>query len=147
MLDYLDKNNKYLFFLGMRNEESNTRADYKDEWQNEKWANREWKGILPIRQWTEENVWLYILWKDIDINTKYKKGYSRVGCAIACPFYTKSTWILDKYWYPEMYRRWYEILEDDFIKNNKWITMNCTKKEYHNCWNGGFLEKNQLKKQ
>lgn len=139
IINYFDKNEKCIFFLGIRNEESNTRSKYEDEWKNEKWGNRDWIGILPIRKWTEEEVWLYILWKKLYINTKYKKGYSRVGCAIACPFYTKSTWILDKYWYPTMYKRWHDILEKDFKENYKWIRLNCTINEYHTCWNGGLL--------
>jgi 3'-phosphoadenosine 5'-phosphosulfate sulfotransferase (PAPS reductase)/FAD synthetase len=60
-MNYLDKNQKYLIFLGMRNDESNKRASYQDEWKNEKWGNREWQGVLPIRHWSEEDIWLYIL--------------------------------------------------------------------------------------
>lgn len=137
-LKHLDKKDKVVFFMGMRNEESNTRKGYLDEWKNNKWDKRDWIGILPIRKWTEEQIWLYIIWKNININEKYKKGYSRVGCAIACPFYNKSTWVLDKYWYPKMYKRWHDILDNDFINNQKWTIFNCTKKEYHICWNGGI---------
>lgn len=139
MVDYLDEDEKYLFFMGMRNQESAKRSNYVDKWKNEKWGKREWDAILPIRTWSELDVWLYILKNNININPKYKKGYSRVGCAIACPYYSKSTWILDKYWYPKMYNRWCEILTEDFFKNNKCIIMNCTEKEYHMCWNGGRL--------
>ena len=138
-INYFNKDEKYVFFLGMRNEESNTRSNYEDEWKNKKWGNRDWIGVLPIRKWSEEEVWLYTLWKSLYINTKYKKGYSRVGCAIACPFYSKSTWALDKYWYPKMYKRWHDILEKDFVDNYKWTRLNCTLKEYHTCWNGGLL--------
>jgi phosphoadenosine phosphosulfate reductase len=138
-INYFNKDEKYVFFLGMRNEESNTRSNYEDEWKNKKWGNRDWIGVLPIRKWSEEEVWLYTLWKSLYINTKYKKGYSRVGCAIACPFYSKSTWALDKYWYPKIYKRWHDILEKDFVDNYKWTKLNCTLKEYHTCWNGGLL--------
>lgn len=138
LVNQLDKNKKYLFFMGMRNEESNTRSNYTDEWKNEKWGNREWRGILPIRTWIEEDIWLYTLQQNIPINPKYKKGYSRIGCSTACPYYSKSTWILDKYWYPKMYERWQDILDKDFDKNNKAIIMNCTKEEYKlKAWNGG----------
>lgn len=139
MIDYLDKDDKYLFFMGMRNQESNRRSSYGDEWKNHKWGNREWDAILPIRKWTEFQIWLYAIQKNIDINPKYKKGYSRVGCAIACPYYTKSTWILDKYWYPKLYKRWQNILIEDFRRNNKDLIMNCTEEEYITCWNGGTL--------
>ena len=139
MIDYLDKDDKYLFFMGMRNQESSRRSSYGDEWKNHKWGNREWDAILPIRKWTEFQIWLYAIQKNIDINPKYKKGYSRVGCAIACPYYTKSTWILDKYWYPKLYKRWQNILIEDFRRNNKDLIMNCTEEEYITCWNGGTL--------
>jgi len=138
MIQKLDKDEKYLFFMGMRNDESSNRSEYGDKWKNHKWGEREWQGILPIRKWTELQVWLYILWKGIDINTKYRKGYSRVGCAIACPYYTKSTWILDRYWYSKMYNKWQEILKEDFINNYKWTRMNCTLEEYKTSWNGGL---------
>jgi phosphoadenosine phosphosulfate reductase len=136
MMDYLDTSKKMVFFLGMRNEESSNRSNYLDYWDNQKWS-KEWKGCLPIRKWTELEIWLYIMYNNIPINEKYKKGYSRVGCAIACPYYTKSTWVLDDYWYPSMRKRWVDILVKDFKENNKAIIMNCTENEYISCWNGG----------
>jgi 3''-phosphoadenosine 5''-phosphosulfate sulfotransferase (PAPS reductase)/FAD synthetase and related enzymes len=141
MVNQLDHNTSYLMFMGMRNEESSTRNGYGDEWINEaEWGNTKWQGVLPIRKWSELDVWLYTLWRDIEINSKYRKGYARVGCSIACPFSGKSTWILDKYWYPIMRKRWEDILKKDFIQNNKWLTLNCTIKEYVNqAWNGGVF--------
>ena len=141
MVNQLDHNVKYLMFMGMRNEESNTRSGYKDEWINEsEWGKTNWQGILPIRKWSELDIWLYTLWRRIEINGKYRKGYARVGCSIACPYYTKSTWVLDKYWYPTMRERLEKILEEDFIKNNKWLILNCTLDEYVNqAWNGGVF--------
>lgn len=136
MVETLDKESKHLFFMGMRNEESNTRSSYGDEWRNDKWGNREWYAILPIRKWSEEDIWLYIIKEGIEVNSKYKKGYSRCGCAVACPYYTKSTWVLDQYWYPEMYNRWHGILDKDFIDNKKAPILNCTLSEYHLNWNG-----------
>ena len=141
MVNQLDHDTQYLMFMGMRNEESNTRSGYGDEWVNEaEWGKTKWQGVLPIRKWSELDVWLYTLWRKIEINPKYKKGYSRVGCHVACPYYTKSTWVLDKYWYPNMRARWEAILKDDFLQNKKWIVMNCTLEEYLNqAWNGGVF--------
>lgn len=129
---------KLLLLFGMRNEESSARASYTDVWINDKWGKRDWIGSLPIREWTELDIWLYTLREGIEINPKYRMGYSRVGCGIVCPSYGKSTWFLDKYWYNGLYNRWREILRNDFIENNKWLIMNCTIDEYVNiCWNGG----------
>lgn len=136
--DSFDKDEKLLLLFGMRNDESNLRSGYGDEWINDKWGNRDWLGILPIREWTDLDIWLYTFRENLDFNQKYKMGYNRVGCGIACPNYTKTTWILDKYWYPTLYNRWRNILKEDFISNNKWLIMNCTIDEYVNiCWNGG----------
>jgi len=139
MVSQLDHNHTYLIWMGIRNEESNTRSGYQDEWINEaEWGETCWQGILPIRKWTEMDVWLYTIWKKIEINPKYKKGYSRCGCHVSCPYYAKSTWILDKYWYPYAYNRWRNILRDDFINNKKWIILNCTIDEYlTQAWSGG----------
>lgn len=146
MVKRLDHNVPYLLLMGMRNEESNTRSGYGDEIVNPEWGDTKWQGILPIRTWSELDVWLYTLWHGIEMNPKYKKGYARVGCHVACPYYTKSTWVLDKYWYPTMRARWEDILKDDFIKNRKWIVMNCTLDEYLNvAWNGGAYREEPTK--
>lgn len=144
LVQQYDHDKKCLFFMGMRNEESQARSKYQDEWKNNIWGDN-WQAILPIREWSELDIWLYILANNIPINTKYKKGYSRVGCAVACPYYTKSTWILDEYWYPKAYQRWQEIIADDFIKNNKWLIMNCTLEEYMYSWCGGIVRKEPTK--
>lgn len=138
MVEKLDHDHPYMLMLGMRNEESNKRKDYGDEVVNPEWGTTCWKGILPIRKWTEMDIWLYILWRDIEINPKYKYGYPRVGCAIACPYYSKSIWVLDKYFYRKGFDRWRDILKEYFIKHKKWLIMNCTLKEYLEvAWNGG----------
>lgn len=136
------KNEKnILFVFGMRNEESANRSNYGTLYRNPQWTDKTWVGLLPIRKWSELELWLYTLKNNIPINIKYKKGYSRVGCNIACPFYTSSTWILDKYWYPLAYDRYHNLIEKDFISNEKWCRINCTKNEYHLNWNGGLVRK------
>lgn len=139
-INLFDKDKDIIFLFGMRNDESQTRSDYLDVWRNHKWNTEHWTGLLPIRHWTDLDIWLYTLREGIRINPKYKKGYDRVGCAIACPNYTKTTWVLDKYWYPTEYNRWHNKLKQDFLANNKWITMNCTIEEYlAGAWTGGIL--------
>lgn len=145
-IDYFSNEESLIFLFGMRNEESTKRAAYTDVWINEKWGNRDWIGVLPIRQWSELDIWLYILDEGIEINDKYRYGYSRVGCGIACPNYTKYTWVLDKYWYPYLFNRWREILRNDFINNNKWLIMNCTIEEYvTKAWTGGAFRSEPTK--
>jgi len=141
-ISFFDCEEKIIFVEGIRNNESAKRANYQDIDFNPKWGNRDWIELLPIRKWNELEIWCYILYHDLLVNPKYKKGYKRVGCSIACPFYTKSTWYLDKYWYRKQYDRFQKILADDFKKCSKWTIMNCTLEEYSRCWNGGrFREK------
>ena len=135
-VDNWDKDKETVIYLGMRNEESLNRSTYEYESHNNRWSDK-WHGILPIRKWTELDVWLYTIANNIPINDKYKQGYSRVGCGIVCPYYTKSTWVLDKYFYPLQYERWHKILDKDFLENNKDLILNCNRSEYHKCWNGG----------
>ena len=143
LVDNLNENDKYIFFMGMRNSESNTRAGYADLWKNTKWGSREWDSCLCIRNWTEIDVWLYTLMKKIPINPKYKKGYARVGCAVICGFATKSTWVLDQYWLPYQYNRFHQMLDEDFINNKKAPVLNCSNEEYHVSWNGGVVRKSE----
>ena len=69
-IDYFSDDESLIFLFGMRNEESTKRAAYTDIWINEKWGNRDWIGVLPIRQWSELDIWLYILDEGIEINDK-----------------------------------------------------------------------------
>lgn len=137
--EYFEGVHNLLFFYGMRNEESANRANYDYDFRNIAWTDDTWMGCLPIRKWTEVELWLYTIHNNIPINTKYKRGYTRVGCHIACPYYTKATWILDKYWYPYGYKRWHTILAKDFMSFEKWYRLNCTLDEYHLNWNGGLV--------
>ena len=137
-IDNFDKDQKLIFLFGMRNQESSRRSVYQDVWINSKWGDRDWLGLLPIRKWSEFDIWIYTLLEGIEINEKYRYGYDRVGCGIACPNYTKYTWVLDQYWYPHLFNRWRTFLRENFIRDNKWLIMNCTVKEYvSKAWNGG----------
>lgn len=138
-IEFFDNEPQMLYFMGVRNDESNARTDRQDISHNPKWGNRDWFSCLPIRTWSEFDVWLYILKHKLEINPKYRKGYGRVGCSVACCYYTKYTWVLDKYWYRQSYDRWREILHKDFVQEQRWTKLNCTVAEYvKDGWNGGL---------
>lgn len=118
-INHFDDVEKAIWIMGVRNDESNARSSRQDIEHNPKWGDRKWIGLLPIRKWTELEIWCYIILNNLEVNPKYKKGYKRVGCAIACPYSGKSTWYLDKYFYPKMYDRWHRILTKDFIEHGK----------------------------
>ena len=129
-IEYLSDYEKLIQFMGVRNDESNARADREYITHNPKWGDKEWYGCLPIRKWSELDVWLYTIKNNLEINSKYKKGYHRCGCGIACPYASKYTWVLDKSWYPTLRNRWEGIVQEDFLHNQRWTMMNCTLAEY-----------------
>lgn len=131
--------NKALMFMGVRNDESNKRADRQDITHSPKWGNKDWLDCLPIRKWTEQMVWVYILKYNVEINPKYKKGYTRCGCNVVCPYSTKYQWVLDKYWYSKARERWESVLQENFLRNIRWVINNSTIDEYViSGWCGGL---------
>lgn len=132
---------KLIWIMGLRKDESNTRSSYQYIHKFPQWEKSylDWTCYSPIIEWSDLDVWLYILKYKVELNEKYKKGYARVGCNIACPYYTKTTWSLDEYWYKKGYDRWHNILQYDLIEHKKWAVLNCTTREYHFKWSGGVL--------
>lgn len=140
-IEYFDKHNidKLILFMGVRNDESRKRADRVDINHNPKWGNRDWYSCMPIRKWSELDVWIYMLHENLIINPRYKMGFDRVGCAIACPYQKLRNWVIDEFYYPNLYYRWHKIIEEDFLSHKRWSCLNCTLEEYHTCWNDSLL--------
>lgn len=140
-IEWFDQNgtDKLLLFMGVRNSESAKRADRVDINHNPKWGSRDWYSCLPIRKWSDLDVWIYMLHNNLTINPRYKMGYERVGCAVACPYQKLRTQVIDEYFYPKLFYRWHKILEEDFISHKKWSCLNCTLEEYHWCWSDSLL--------
>ena len=71
-----------LAFVGVRAQESATRAEY--DYFND---GKKIKGQFShnsILEWTSAEVWLYMYANNVTLNEAYKKGSARVGC-ICCP--------------------------------------------------------------
>lgn len=83
----LNKKNKYIIFLGARKYESTKRANY--DWDLNEAIIKEgkkklhipenWRRFLPIVNWTDKDVWLYIIQQGIVVNKQYEYGYNRCG--------------------------------------------------------------------
>lgn len=71
-----------LAFVGVRAQESATRAEY--EYENYGKKQKGQYSHNSILEWTSAEIWLYISANNILINEAYKKGSARVGC-ICCP--------------------------------------------------------------
>lgn len=84
-----------------------------------------WVKIAPIVDWTDLEVWVYLLDHNVKINQSYKYGFERCGCLI-CPYQSNYVDMLIEEFYPKMWRRWIDDIlvntyKHRFVKSNlKW---------------------------
>lgn len=139
--EVIDKNQKVILFLGMRNQESAKRS-YYDFYLNEAVKKKEkkegkkimnvpenWIRFLPIVNWSNTDVWLYIIWKDLKVNPMYYNGFDRVGCII-CPMMRSYNFLLVRYYYPKIADRWRNIVEKNYEDKNIGKILKLSKDEY-----------------
>ena len=120
LFDIFNKNEEYIIFLGVRKHESAKRK-YLDFDVNKAALNAgkklnvspSWHRFAPIVDWTDEDVWLYILKHKLKINPMYYKGFNRVGCLI-CPYSSSYADVLIKEYYPKQFSRWESILKTNY---------------------------------
>ena len=119
-----------LSFLGIRHSESKERKNYAQTQVRSKIGSQ--INAMPIIEWTDFDVWLYIVSKGISFNKAYRWGYKRVGCW-CCPNNSDWSMMLTDIYYPELAKRWKETLYDfalrthkndvnDYVENGKWKT-------------------------
>ena len=117
---------KVLTFYGIRRSESVRRSKYhRQSWNDPDRLgtvisvdqDKELNGVTvgakigqqatasPIIDWTEFDVWLYILLNRLDFNKSYRLGYSRVGCWL-CPLNSEWSEMLASIFFPEDAQRW-----------------------------------------
>lgn len=73
---------RLLSFQGIRRAESLSRSKYERDTDSPKISKQQ--VASPIIDWTDFDVWLYILSNRIPFNGAYREGFSRVGCW-CCP--------------------------------------------------------------
>lgn len=73
---------RILSFQGIRRSESISRSKYDRDTDSPKISKQ--LVASPIIDWTDFDIWLYILSNNILFNEAYKQGFSRVGCW-CCP--------------------------------------------------------------
>lgn len=119
---------KLLSFQGIRRMESLSRSKYERDTDSPKITKQVVSS--PIIDWSDFDVWLYILSNHIPFNSAYRQGFSRVGCW-CCP--NNSSWseFLSSIYMNEEYVKFRNTLytfaksigkEDwkDYIDDGKW---------------------------
>jgi phosphoadenosine phosphosulfate reductase len=130
---------KVLTFYGIRRDESTQRSKYHrirgDDGERIKEvvqvsSDDELNGVTvgakigqqitasPIIDWTEFDVWLYMIANEVTFNKSYRLGYTRVGCWL-CPLNSEWSEMLGKLFFPEDSARWRNQLIDFARRINK----------------------------
>ena len=113
-LEYLPGNS--LSFLGIRHSESAARKKYERTQTHSKISTQ--INAMPIIEWTDYDVWLYIIYKKIVVNACYQYGYKRVGCW-CCPNNSDWSMMLTEIYHPESMKKWKEMVYEFAYKTNK----------------------------
>lgn len=119
-----------LTFLGIRHSESKERATYERTQDHSKIGSQ--INAMPIIDWCDCDVWLYIVAKGLKFNEAYRWGYKRVGCW-CCPNNSDWSMMLTDIYYPDLAAKWKKTLYDfanktnktdidDYVENGKWKT-------------------------
>lgn len=126
--EYQNLDGNSLTFLGIRHSESKERANYERTQDHSKIGSQ--VNAMPIIDWYDCDVWLYILFKGISFNNAYRWGYKRVGCW-CCPNNSDWSSMLTEIYYPDLSSKWKAMLYDfakktgkqdaeDYVENGKW---------------------------
>lgn len=105
-----------LTFLGIRHSESVARAKYDRTQETSKISSQ--INAMPIIDWTDYDVWLYILYKNLTVNDCYQYGYKRVGCW-CCPNNSEWSMMLTEIYHPGHMKRWKDMVYDFAYKTGK----------------------------
>jgi phosphoadenosine phosphosulfate reductase len=117
-----------LAFIGVRAQESATRAEY-DYFNDGKKIKGQYSHNSML-EWTSAEVWLYIYANGIQINEAYKNGNSRVGC-IFCPMSVKKADYIKQKIYTTELEMYIKLIKrfsgrnfdnDSYIADGGWVS-------------------------
>lgn len=141
--DILGKKDDVVMLLGMRKYESAKRSHY-DWYLNDAMDKkleetglskyklnvpRNWVRFLPIVEWRDEDIWMYMIRENIPFNRMYKLGFNRVGCLL-CPYASDYVDLLIEKHYKFLWDRWCNIVEINYDLYNVENRLKWTKDEY-----------------
>lgn len=107
-IEQLYKNKtKLLSFQGVRRAESSARSKYDRDTDSPKISKQ--LVSAPIIDWTDFDVWLYLLSNKVPFNGAYRQGFSRVGCW-CCPNNSGWSEFLSSIYMNNEYKNFKEIL-------------------------------------
>ncbi|MBF0235517.1 MAG: phosphoadenosine phosphosulfate reductase family protein [Desulfamplus sp.] len=113
LIDSMSPKRGVLTFDGVRKMESSRRSNYPRISNDHKIA----REVLarPILEWSDMQVWFYMIFHEIFFNKAYKKGFRRVGC-LFCPFNSDWSQILFKKYYFNQWKKWRSFLKKQAVR-------------------------------
>jgi phosphoadenosine phosphosulfate reductase len=70
---------------------------------------------MPIRLWTDADVWAFIAWRRIDYCDLYNEGFERLGC-VGCPMGSKDQRERQFERWPAIGRQWQGLFQKLWAK-------------------------------
>lgn len=98
---------RLLSFQGIRRAESLSRSKYDRDTDSPKISKQ--AVSAPIIDWTDFDVWLYLLANRIPFNNAYRQGFSRVGCW-CCPNNSDWSGFLSSIYMNDEYKHFKDVL-------------------------------------
>jgi phosphoadenosine phosphosulfate reductase len=111
-------------FDGIRKSESHSRRKYSQISRVNKIPRQ--IATYPIIDWSELDVWLFILFNKLDFNSLYTQGHTRIGCWV-CPAAGPSNCFVRRYTHPQLWSKFEKILYNHAEKTGKgkeWVEKN-----------------------
>ncbi|MCK9328847.1 MAG: phosphoadenosine phosphosulfate reductase family protein [Candidatus Cloacimonetes bacterium] len=115
LLKELGNEQDIVVFEGVRHSESSNRSNYDRIAKGVK--QKQITNARPIIHWNDTEVYLYLLYKGIKINSAYRSGLTRVGCAV-CPFASNWSEYLINKMHPEVTKPFLDIITKSLIDRN-----------------------------
>lgn len=119
-LSFLSESRSTTVFEGVRREESFSRSNYDRQAGSVKHTLV--TNVRPIIDWTDTEVYLYLIFRGVKINPLYRRGLSRVGCSL-CPFSSDWSEFLIRKIYPNLNDRFlgeiYATFENNGLYNSE----------------------------
>ncbi len=95
---------RLVVYEGVRADESNKRETYNRIGEGVKHINL--TNCRPIFKWNTTEIFLYLFYREIEINAAYRLGFNRVGCSV-CPFASD--------WSEFLIRKHYEDIAKSYV--------------------------------